>query len=71
MLLELELEPLAEQLAGAISSPQSNGLLGGGAGMYGAITLNIFARPPVGVQLASAIRPPGAVTRASSRAAAL
>src|SRR4029450_4066350 len=29
-----------------VSSPQSKGLLGGGAGWYGAITLNIFARPP-------------------------
>ena len=38
--------------------------------MNGAITLNIRASPPVGVQFASAIRPPGRVTRASSRAAA-
>jgi hypothetical protein len=45
-------------------------LLGGGAGWNGAIILNIRARPPVGVQFASPIRPPGAVTRASSRATA-
>jgi hypothetical protein len=32
--------------------------------------LNIFASPPVGVQLASAIRPPGFVMRASSPATA-
>ena len=38
--------------------------------MNGAITLNIRASPPVGVQLASAIWPPGRVTRASSAAAA-
>ena len=36
----------------------------------GAMTLNIFPRPPCGVQLASASLPPGSVTRASSRATA-
>jgi hypothetical protein len=45
-------------------------LLGGGAGRNGRITPNMRARPPVGVQFASAIRPPGRVTRASSRALA-
>ena len=36
--------------------------------MNGAMTPNMRARPPVGVQLASVIRPPLRVTRASSRA---
>jgi hypothetical protein len=39
-------------------------------GWNGAIIPNMRARPPVGVQFASAIRPPGFVTRASSRALA-
>src|SRR5581483_1903191 len=52
------------------SSPQSNGLDGGGAGWNGDMILNMSCTPGPGVQHASATRPPGFTIRASSAAVA-
>jgi hypothetical protein len=72
VLLEGELERVAEERADMVLTAQSNGLPApaGGGGRNGPIIRNICPSPPSGVQQARASRPPGRVTRASSRAIA-